>query len=98
VAAQTDPAFLAFLHARLAEETSEATRRVANAWDPTASNASPGAELDPMHAERGLWLLRELLTALEAGETPDQMSQDLLVAAYARHPEFRPEWNRWRQA
>jgi hypothetical protein len=97
VAAPTDPAFLDFLRARLAEDMGQADRRVANAWDPTAHPGSPGAALDPAQAERGLLMLREVLTDLEAGEVPDQMSQDLLVAAYARHPDFRPEWNRWRR-
>jgi hypothetical protein len=97
VAAPIDPAFLAFLRDRLAEDMAQADRRAANAWDPTAHPESPGANLDPEQAERGLLLLRELLAGLEVGRTPDQMSRDLLVAAYSRHPEFRPEWNRWRR-
>ncbi len=95
VAAPIDPEFLEFLRARLAEDMAYADRRVANAWDPTAHPDSPGAGLDPEHAERGLTMLRGVLSDLEAGKVPDQMSRDLLVAAYARHPDFRPEWNRW---
>ena len=94
---QIDPAFLAFLRERLATELVQADRRAANAWDPTADSASPGADLDPEHAERGLGFLRGLVSDLEAGKTPDQMSRDLLVAAFSRHPDFRPEWNRWRR-
>lgn len=92
-----DPAFLAFLRDRLAEELPEADRRAANAWDPTAEPTSPGAELDPEQAERGLGFLRGLLHDLDAGKSLDQMSRDLLVAAFSRHPDFRPEWNRWRR-
>jgi hypothetical protein len=92
-----DPAFLAFLRDRLREESPEAGRRAANAWDPTADAGSPGARLEPRQAERSLMLLTELLAGLEADQAPDQMSRDLLVAAYAGHPEFRPEWNRWRR-
>ena len=97
MAAPVDPAFLEFLRARLAEDMAHADRRAANAWDPTAHPHSPGAGLDPDQAERGLAFLREVLSGLEAGKSPDQMSQDLLVAAYSRHPDFRPEWNRWRR-
>jgi hypothetical protein len=97
VSASIDPEFVEFLRARLAEDLGHADRRVANAWDPTAHPDSPGAALDPRHAERGLMMLREVLAGLEAGEAPDQMSQDLLVAAYSRHPDFRTEWNRWRR-
>jgi hypothetical protein len=97
VAAPIDPAFLEFLRARLAEDMAHADRRAANAWDPTAHPDSPGARLDPDQAERGLTMLREVLSDLEAGKVPDQMSQDLLVAAYARHPDFRPQWNRWQR-
>jgi hypothetical protein len=97
VAAPSDPAFLEFLRARLADDMGHADRRAANAWDPTAHPDSPGAGLDPAQAERGLTMLREVLADLEAGKVPDQMSQDLLVAAYSRHPDFRPEWNRWRR-
>ena len=46
--------------------------------------------------EGGRALLHEILWDLEQGNPPDQMSLDLLVVAYARHPDFRPEWNRWR--
>lgn len=97
VTAPLDPAFLEFLRTRLAEDMAYADRRAANAWDPTAHPDSPGAGLDPAHAERGLVLLREVLSDLEAGKVPDQMSRDLLVAAYSRHPDFRAEWNRWRR-
>jgi hypothetical protein len=97
VVAPIDPEFLTFLRNRLAEDMAQADRRAANAWDPTAHPESPGANLDPEQAERGLLLLRELLAGLEVGRTPDQMSRDLLVAAYSRHPDFRPEWNRWRR-
>ena len=97
VAAPIDPEFQEFLRARLAADMAYADRRAANAWDPTAHPDSPGADLDPEHAERGLMVLREVLSGLEAGKVPDQMSLDLLVAAYSRHPDFRPEWNRWRR-
>lgn len=46
----------------------------------------------------GLGMLEELLDGLAAGRPPDPMSRDLLVVAYADHPDFRPEWNRWRRA
>ena len=68
-----DPAFLAFLRDRLAEESRRTT---------------PG--------QRGTEVLAEVLRSLETGGRPDQMSLDLLTVAYARHPEFRTEWNRWR--
>lgn len=97
VTAPIDPEFLAFLRERLAQDMAHADRRAANAWDPTAHPDSPGAGLSPEHAERGLSLLREILSDLEAGKVPDQMSRDLLVAAYARHPDFRQSWNRWRR-
>lgn len=98
MSARIDPEFVDFLRTRLTEDLARADRRAANAWDPTADPDSPGASLDPEQAERGLGMLREVLSGLEAGKVPDQMSQDLLVAAYSRHPDFRPEWNRWRRA
>ena len=53
---------------------------------------------DGVSSSGGVRLLHELLWDLEQGNPPDQMSLDLMVVAYARHPEFRPEWNRWRSA
>ena len=82
-----DPAFLQFLTDRLAEEVVAATHR-------RQSASSGSADV----ADRGVQMLDELVATLDRGETPDQMSLDLLSVAYHRHPEFRVEWNRWLQA
>jgi hypothetical protein len=82
-----DPAFLEFLTDRLAEEVVAATHRRQSASTESADVA-----------ERGVRMLDELVATLDRGETPDQMSLDLLRVAYHRHPEFRPEWNRWLRA
>jgi hypothetical protein len=82
-----DPAFLQFLTDRLAEEVVAAAHR-----RETASAESADV------ADRGVRILDELVATLDRGESPDQMSLDLLRVAYARHPEFRKEWNRWLQA
>ena len=64
---------------------------------PPPSRPPRAPSCDPEQAERGLGFLRGLLHDLEAGKSLDQMSRDLLVAAFSRHPDFRPEWNRWRR-
>ena len=80
-----DPAFVAFLRARLVEEAVAATGRE---HDATADPGSTG--------DRGLRMVHELLWAMEHGQPPDQMSLGLLTVAYAAHPDFDPAWNRWR--
>ena len=44
---------------------------------------------------RGMDYVRDLIEGLQRGEPPDRMTCDLLVAAYARHPDFKDTWNRW---
>ena len=79
-----NPAFLAFLSDRLAEERAEAASR--------SESASP-AEAE--QTERGLRMLDTLVRDLEQGRTPDRMTLGLLTVAYARRPDFRREWSRW---
>ena len=79
-----DPAFLAFLTDRLAEERADAATRY--------TTASPD---EGEQAERGLRMLDNLVQDLEQGRTPDQMTIGLLTVAYARRPDFRREWSRW---
>ena len=79
-----DPALLAFLTERLAEERAAAAER--------HSDAGPEAT---ERTERGLRMLEELVRDLEQGRTPDAMTLGLLTVAYAGRPDFRKEWNRW---
>jgi len=79
-----DPALLAFLTERLAEEREAAAQR--------GTTAGP---VDTERTERGLRMLEELVHDLEQGRTPDPMTLGLLTVAYAGRPDFRKEWNRW---
>ena len=79
-----DPAFLAFLTDRLAEERIDAASRRATAGPEEAERAA-----------RGLRMLDQLVHDLERGRTPDRMTLGLLTLAYADRPDFRSEWNRW---
>jgi len=79
-----DPAFLAFLSDRLAEERAEAASR--------SETASPE---EAEQTARGLRLPDTLVHDLEQGRTPDRMTIGLLTVAYARRPDFRREWSRW---
>jgi len=79
-----DPAFLAFLTDRLAEERADAASRYTTANPDEAEQA-----------ERGLRMLDNLVQDLQQGRTPDRMTIGLLTVAYARRPDFRREWSRW---
>ena len=79
-----DPALLAFLTERLAEEREAAAQR--------GTTAGP---VDTERTERGLRMLEEVVRDLEEGRTPDPMMLGLLTVAYAGRPDFRREWNRW---
>lgn len=71
-----DDRFPRFLTARLREEEARAVLR------------------RPHHGrgDSGLGLLRDLLADLAEGRLPDDVTLDLVLTAYAAHPDFRPEW------
>ena len=71
-----DREFAQFLFARLEEEIHAAVRR-----------ARPSPQLD-----EGLQLLHELARDLRLGRLPDDVTLDVVVAAFAAHPDFRARW------
>ena len=75
-----DEAFLGFLSERLTEEIICATHR-----RETAANSSSGTNA-------GLQLMDDLVLSLQRGALPDDTTLQLLVRAYAAHPDFRAEW------
>ena len=77
-----DPAFAAFLRARIEEER-------------TAAEARASADGESSAGDAGEALLQDLANDLEAGRSPDPMSLRLLVLAFDRHPDFRREWSPW---
>ena len=77
----TDHEFLVFLHERLTEEIVAGTHR------RTTAASSSGATA-------GLQLMNDLVTSLRRGVLPDDATLQLLIQAYAGHPDFRTEWRR----
>lgn len=91
-----DEAHVAFLVARISDEIDAALAR-RNAGHAEEPEREPGRGTTGLtRTDEGLRVLTELRTTLQQGQTPDQMSIDLLTVAYSRHPEFRASWNRWR--
>lgn len=74
-------AFLTFLEARLCEEAGAATRRQATGSPERADRA-----------DREVDLVNDLIADLRAGRPLDPTTRQLLIVAYGRHPQFRPEW------
>ncbi len=80
-----DPDFLAFLSERLTEEIVATTHRRITSSDPEA------------RIEHGLEVLHELLQTLRRGGLPDDTTLQLLIQAYADHPDFQQDWRRPQQ-
>lgn len=80
-----DEEFAAFVSERLTEEVLAATLRRLH------GEHAPGSPAEA-RADAGLRLLDGLLLDLRVGVLPDDVTLQLLVRAYAAHPDFRPRW------
>lgn len=77
-----DPAFVAFLEDRFADEARAAARRRSKVTPQRAAMT-----------DRGLHLLDEILDDLREDRGVDPTTLELLKVAYGGHPDFRPEWH-----